>query len=699
MPMAAALGTRLAPVIMSNPALDPGAPEQDLEISEIPAGAVRGSRYWIGAILLLAAVLRLWGLERNGYGNRYYSAGVRSMLESRHNFFFNAFDPAGFVSLDKPPVAFWLQVLSAKLLGFGGFSVLLPQALEGVAAVAVLYAVVRRGFGVRAGLLAAFFLAITPIAIADDRSSNADSCLVLVLLLAAWALLGAVRSGRRLLLLGAAVILGIGFNVKMLAAFVVLPVFVLVYFVYAPVRLWRRLADLALAAAVLAAVSLSWTAAYDLTAPDQRPFAGSTADNSMLELVLGHNGFQRFIRRGGSDAETAQAASPQAAPEAAEGGAMEGEGDFSVPPGPLRLLDPRLSSQILWFLPLVAFGAWVLLRQGVRTLRADAAFWLGWLVIYGIVYSGLARLPSYYLNALGPAVAALAGIGGTALLSWIADRRRRVPWLAAALLSLAVWQVYVEVGFFRQAAASIDPGVAAVPERPTGLLVAVVLGAVSTAAAIAVARSLKLEARRRLVLAAQSVGAAVFLLNPAVWALGGLAATNNDARPQVDITGVFQPAQGLQRVDAGSGKLIAFLQANRGDSRFLLATLSARQAAPVIISTGQPVAALGGFSGTDPIVTPDALARMVAEKQVRYVMLGGARMNGFGVVAPGADQRTAIEDWVRQHGAPVDPGEWREPRPDNAAYPRVRRRRTAATPDQRPAPTELYDLAAAPAAN
>jgi hypothetical protein len=192
------------PSIMFHSVLRLGNSGDDSRKFEVPTDTERGfpgERCWFFAVLLLSAFLRLWRLDRNGYGNRYYSAGVRSMLESWHNFFFNSFDPAGFVSLDKPPVAFWIQVFSAKVLGFSGVSVLLPQAVEGVAAVAVLYGMVRRSFGPWAGLLAAFFLAITPISIADDRSSNADSCLVLVLLLAGWALLGAARAGSRVSLL------------------------------------------------------------------------------------------------------------------------------------------------------------------------------------------------------------------------------------------------------------------------------------------------------------------------------------------------------------------------------------------------------------------------------------------------------------------------------------------------------------------
>ena len=263
--------------------------------SSVPSESNLTSRhlYWewmlFGAIILLGAGLRFWRLDQNGYGTEYYSAAVRSMMVSWHNFLYNSFDPAGFVSVDKPPIALWIQVLSAKIFGFHGLSLLLPQVLEGVAAIGLVYYLVRRYFGSAAGLLAGLFLALTPISVAIDRANNTDSGLILVLLLAAWGLLRATETGRRSFLFLSMILIGIGFNVKMMAAFVVLPTFVLIYLLGAPLGLKRRAIDLCLSGLVLITVSLSWALFYDLTPPNQRPFAGSTKGNSMLELALGHN--------------------------------------------------------------------------------------------------------------------------------------------------------------------------------------------------------------------------------------------------------------------------------------------------------------------------------------------------------------------------------------------------------------------------
>ncbi len=165
---------------------------------------------------MLASGLRLWDLSANGFGNEYYAAGVRSMLQGPGLFFYNAFDPAGLVSLDKPPLAFWIQTAFAAVLGYSGWSIHLPQALAGTTSVALLYFLLRKPFGRTVASIAAFLLALSPIAVAVDRSNNTDTWLVLFLLLAA----GLALRGRGLSLVFAMVALGLAFNVKMLAALV-----------------------------------------------------------------------------------------------------------------------------------------------------------------------------------------------------------------------------------------------------------------------------------------------------------------------------------------------------------------------------------------------------------------------------------------------------------------------------------------------
>jgi len=222
----------------------PDAPYSSPTADRIDKDGHRWEVIALVTVLILALVLRLWGLDRNGWGAEYYTAAVRSMAMNWHNFLYNAFDPAGFISVDKPPVAIWLQVGSVKLFGFHPFSVLMPQVLEGVGSVWLLFHMVRRCFGSSAGLLSALFFAITPVWVAVNRTNNTDSCLVLILLLATWALLKAAEEGNSRLLFLSAALIGLAFNVKMLAAYIVLPAFFVVYFFGAPQHWQRRFVHL-----------------------------------------------------------------------------------------------------------------------------------------------------------------------------------------------------------------------------------------------------------------------------------------------------------------------------------------------------------------------------------------------------------------------------------------------------------------------
>ena len=249
-------------------------------------------------IVLISVFMDFYRLGQNGFGT-YYPAAVRSMMDNWHNFFFAAYDPGGFVTIDKPPVGFWFEVASAKIFGFSSVSILLPQALAGVLSVLLLYYLVRRHFGVVAGLFAALALAITPISVVTNRNTTIDSILCLTLLVGAWAVLRAAETGKLRWLLLSAVIVGIGFNIKMLEAYLVVPAYGLLYLLAAPRSIWKRIGHLALAGLVLLVVSFSWVEVVDLTPASQRPYVDSTQDNSELSLAIGYNGLERLLGRFG----------------------------------------------------------------------------------------------------------------------------------------------------------------------------------------------------------------------------------------------------------------------------------------------------------------------------------------------------------------------------------------------------------------
>ena len=257
----------------------------------------RLERLALGGILLVAGFLTLFHLDRvgvNGFGNAYYAAGVQSMLTSWQHFFYLAFDPAGFLALDKAPLALWIQALSARIFGFHGLSLLLPQALAGILSVYVLYRPVRRMSGSAAGLVAALTLAVMPVSVVTQRTNFPDALLILTLLLATWAVVRAVEEGSlRWLLVGAALV-GVGFNIKMLQVLLVVPALVVFYLVGSPLPWRERLKHSGLAFLVAVAVSAPWVLAVELTPAERRPYVGGSMMNSVVELIFVYNGIARL---------------------------------------------------------------------------------------------------------------------------------------------------------------------------------------------------------------------------------------------------------------------------------------------------------------------------------------------------------------------------------------------------------------------
>ena len=645
-------------------------------------------------IILLALALRLYGLEHNGWGAEYYTAAVRSMAINWHNFFFCAFDPTGFISVDKPPVALWLQVAAIKLFGFHPLSVLLPQVLEGVASVWVLFHLVRRNFSAAAALLAAVFLAITPVFVAVNRTNNTDSCLVLVLLLAAWALMKAAEEGNRWLLLLSMSLIGLAFNTKMLAAFIVLPTFVLIYFVGAPPKWQRRFVDLMLAAVVLTVTSLPWVLTYELTPADSRPFIGGSTKNSMLELIVGYNGIGRLIswskqtQISGNGPETART-DGEDIPQVAEATAPVEPKPRNIlqrlfvntPTGPLRLASGQPAAQTGWLLPLAIMALLIgffqsPFRRPFSPAHLVLLFWFCWIVTYVVVYSSAGGIMHfYYLSTMAPALAALAGIGLASLWDYYRREGLSKLLLPAALLITAVWELYIQASALGWTfVVQVDWS-----GNLLGRLHVVLIAGTIVAVLGLLLISLKHASNRAshaLAAGALATGIIALLAVPAAWTLSSVLLPGQGVLPSADLYRLVS----VSRTDAyirgrlgrtvNTSKLVGFLTANRNGELYLLATSTAQLAAPIIINTGEAVLARGGFHGLDPAVPPEKLARMVEAKQVRFVMLGDVAGVSRKMGADAAGKPVA--DWVRANGKLVDPTLWRSSR--------------------RPSSMELYDL-------
>ncbi len=632
-------------------------------------------RLALGAVLILAAILDFWQLDRIGYGNTYYAAAVRSMLTSWHAFFFNAFDAGGFVSIDKPPLGFWLQVGSAKLFGYSGLSLMLPQALAGVLSVAVLYRLVARTFGRVAGLLAGLALAVMPVNVAANRNNIIDSTLVLALLLGAWAVLRAAETGRLRWLALCGVLVGLGFNIKMLEAYLVVPAFGVLYLLAAPIHWTTRVWRLVAATLVLLVVSFSWAVAVDATPASQRPYVGSSGNNSEVTLALGYNGLERLTGHisfggrgtparattpaardrsttgtGGSATGTGggSAGTETAAQRATAGGFTRGE---SGNPSPLRLFNSALGGQVGWLLPLALLGlvaaSWrtrlrIRPRLTLDRRQQSLVLWGVWLFTGAAFFSVAGFFHTYYMVTLAPSIAALAGIGVVALWHNYRDAGWRGWALPVVLLMTAAVQAYM---------------LSAYPDW-SRWLTPLVVGLCLVAAVALVLVRLGVRLGLRAGLAAAALGVAGLLAAPAVWAADTVATSNGGGTPTAgprpqDGAGGFPGAatRSGRGADAGArfgGRagggfggsgggdnasantaLIRYLEAHQGNDRYLLATLNSMSAAPIIIATGKPVMALGGFSGADRIVTPSGLSTFVSNGTVRYFMLNGG-FGGFG---------------------------------------------------------------------
>jgi len=623
----------------------------------------------ITVIVIIAVTLRFANLDSLGYANHYYTAGVKSMLQSWHNFFYVAAEPGGSVTIDKPPVGLWLQVISAYFLGVNGFSVLLPQLLAGVLSVIVLYHLVRRSFGVVPGLIAALALAITPIVVATDRNNTIDSPLILTLLVAAWAFIKATETNRiRYLFLGAALV-GIGFNIKMLQAYLPLPAFYALYFLGSSETFWRKTGKLILMSVLLLAVSLSWAVAVDLTPSDQRPYVGSSSENSETDLILGYNGVNRLLgmfgRRGGpggfarppAQGQGTQPGVPfQADPNSGNGSPFpRNRNNFPYPPGgfigpngnrpqfgggfmgtgssgPLRLFLPPLSKEVSWLLPFGLVSAILLAMRSrwkwpLSPRHQALVLWGGWLLTCAVFFSIAGFFHEYYLSMMGPPLAALVAIGVHQL--W--DLKGEHPWHAITILAASV---AVTLWFQHYTASSFVQNVWWLPLTMVLFILGLLLLAVTAD---------NWRQSLRFALGFTLLVAAIFI-TPGIWsALTNWSASQNQSLPSAYSGGAIGPVaqRGLQI----NQNLLDYLEANTENMKYLMAVPSAMQGADYIIATGRPVLYMGGFMGQDDVVSAEDLARMVKDGELRYIYWNaGGR---------GMGENSDISSWVTSACTPV----------------------------------------------
>jgi 4-amino-4-deoxy-L-arabinose transferase-like glycosyltransferase len=636
-------------------------------------------------------VLYAAGLSRNGWANDFYSAAVQAGTRSWKAFFFGSFDSSSFITVDKTPASLWVMELSARVFGLNYWSVLLPQAAEGVASVAILHAAVRRWSGPAAGLIAAAVLAVTPVATLMFRFNNPDALLVLLMTAAAYAVVRAIDSGRTRWIVLAGALLGVGFLTKMLQAFLVLPAFALVYLVAGPPQLGRRLWQLLAGGAALLVAAGWWVAIVQFTPAADRPYVGGSTNDSILQLALGYNGLGRLDGN-----ETGSVGFNGGAAPGGGGGAFGGSTGLG------RLFASEMGGQISWLLPaaLIALAALVWLswrRPRTDQVRAAALLWGGWLIVTGLVFSYMSGIiHPYYTVALAPAIGALTGIGAVtawrARRSMIAGRALAVRAVPAAALVVTVWWASVLLGRSPEWLPWLRP----------------VLGVCGLAAAAGVIAERWLSGRA-MMLSVAPLALVAGLAGPLTYSLDTAATSHAGALPSAGPSvasfggpgggpggggggfgpgggaagggggsgrggpgagpgsqggtaqvGTAQPGAGAPRSSGGgpgvgiggglggstlvSSAITKLLTGGAAGYRWVAATVGTESAAPFQLASGEPIMAIGGFNGTDQAPTLAQFKQLVAAHEVHYFI--GANGHTFG---GGSGDAAQITSWVQSH--------------------------------------------------
>ena len=600
----------------------------------------------LAVVLLLSGLLEFVRLGQNGFGNTYYSAAVRSMLLSWHNFFFVSADPTGLITVDKPPLGLWLPAISAKLFGFTPLSLLVPEALCAVLAVALLYAIVAPRFGKLAALVSALALAVFPSFVAVSRENGIDALLILLMIAACGAALYAIERGSLGWLLACGLLVGLAFNTKTLAALICVPGIAAGYLACAPGSARRRLAHLTIAGLVSLIVCASWSAAVDLTPASQRPLVGSTSNNTETQLIFGYNGFGRVAGQDGGPGDTlihrADLQPPlvrpgsDTKPTLAErrfyrryhrhslsvphhhphlGLVNTGPHRQHVAPfasstlSPVRIFGKGLGDQAGWIVPLALLGLVALLvavRRRADRRAATLFVFGGWFALEFLALSfSIGIVHPYYSSALGPGLAVMAGAGAVALAGLIRSREPRTSLIGYGLAVVAIAGTVGAQLFLIQRY-----------HYPTWWQIPlVVLCAVAL---------LAIPARRAWTGWAIGLAVGAALVTSTVYAATVWLAPANGTFPTAgrwDATG-FGGLNVRHTTLVSDRHLVRWLRRHGATQRYQLLTESSDQASPLIL-LGLRVAAEGGYNTTDPAMSAATLANLVATHQARYFYVGG----------------------------------------------------------------------------
>jgi 4-amino-4-deoxy-L-arabinose transferase-like glycosyltransferase len=634
--------------------------------------------------MALAFGLYMYNIDSIGDANAYYTAAVKSMLQSWSNFFFVVAEPGGSVTVDKPPLGLWIEALFAYFLGVSGFSVSLPNILAGVFSIPLLYSMVKKYAGELAGLIAGFVMAFTPVFVATNRNNTMDGLLVFFLLLAAWAFIHATETGKISWLLLGALIVGLGFNIKMMQAFLPLPAFYALYFFAAKETWLRKMINLSIATLLLIVVSLSWAVIVDLTPAESRPYIGSSDDNTVMGLIFGHNGISRLESNGGppnggtppsapgagsnpnqvpQPQQGARQGLPQEALDACAASTQGAACSFSLPNGNTIdgscITPPNLNT--LACAP-----------QGMTQQNGTQPFAGGPNGGGGTQFSQETGEPGvlrFFTQPLSKQMSWLLPFALISVLIGLFAAKIRLPLENGIHKALIIWGGWLLtcVVFFSMVSGIFHAYYAIMLAPALGAMVGIgfaqlwswsadkhwanLLLIAASALTIGfqvfamiqygegswwmpgvgilfLAGSISMVVMKR---AAYVTLLASMLLIPVYWSVMTVTSPANQNLPTA-YSGSNErggPDRARQGNDGdGSNvntELLAYLEQNTQDVEYLVAVPSSQQGSPLVLASGRPVLFMGGFGGHDNVVDADDLNEMVQNGELRYVISGGER--------------------------------------------------------------------------
>jgi len=617
-----------------------------------------------GGLLLFTAIFYLWNLTINGMANSYYAAAAQAASTNWTAWLFGSLDTANFVSVDKPPISMMIMGLFGRIFGFSSWSMLLPHALAGIATVALVYLTVKRWYGARAGLIAGIVMAMTPAAALMFRFNNPDSFLTLFLTASAYAFLRSFEGKRPVLWLSlAGLFTGLAFNTKMLQGLLLLPIMTIIYISFARSKFTTRMWHLSVAGIVTIVSTFWWSVLVWLTPAANRPWVGSTNDNNIWSLIFGYNGFGRLFGHGsgpgggapggGRVANMAQigtqaAQSAQITPLTGGGLGASGRGGgpggvgFGGETGLLRIFNESFGPNIAWLILVALIGGglviWLLRRAPRRNKeRVGVLLWLGWLLIHIVIFSMTSgTIHPYYVVAMAPALAALVGIG--APYTWQAyTRRTKVAWILPLSIALTTILSIIMLGYSNY--------------WPWMMWLVMIAGGVATILTL-----LPLSQTKRLKQIILGLAITAGMAAPIVFSVSTVATAHSGSIPTAG-PGASAMSNTNNELARAESTLVSFLLENRHGTTWLAAVNSANESAPIQLSSGQPVMAIGGFNGSDSTLTLSQFKQLVKQGKVRYYVVNsrqGKSGGPSGMGGPGGNSEILL--WVKSAGSKVDYG-------------------------------------------